>query len=278
MKHILVAIDFSQTSISAFYYASKLAELMKARLTVLHVVSIPLTTETGIISASYSIPFNVANEKMDYFINELPQEHNLQIPDIQIDSVVETGSPVITIATYTKENDVDLLVMGTIEKSSIFQRVLGSVTSATINSISIPVLLIHRNTQFVKASKSVFGIDDKGNLEDALEHYNKLNKYMNAYTEFVHIKSEDNVSMGLVKSEIIHELMDEEEVQYAFEIKEIPGDSPDQDIVDYSIFSKADLLVLIHHEKNIFQRLFRGSTSFSAANKIHIPVLIIPNP
>ncbi len=277
MKHLLAAIDYSKTSMSTFLYATHLAERLGAKLTVLHIVAIPLHSETGLLSADYSIPYQVAKEKMQYFVYELAKLQHIEIPKIDIETVVETGSPALEIAAYAKEHEVDMILMGTISKSSVFQRVLGSVTSASINAAPCPVLLIHDNTNFVIPKKVVIGIDNEGQISSALDQYIQLNTILESYTEFVHIQIEQNESIHSVKKEIIHELLDENKVPFAFEIKQVSGQNPSQDIVDYSIFSKADMLVLIHHDKNIFHRVFSGSVSFKTAQKIHLPVLIIPN-
>jgi len=277
MKNILVAIDFSETSKTAYFYALRLAEELGAKLSILHSISIPIPTDTGIVSTSYEIPLKIAEDRIDYFVYKLPLEKHIRIPNIEIESYIITGAPAYTISQFAKENDVDLIIMGTIEKSSIIGRMVGSITSATVNKSECPVLLIHKNTRYVKPKNIVFGLDHKGNLEEALAKFNDINNQLMSFTEFVHVKGKRKELIALVKSEVVHELVDEKTAEYSFEIKAIDGDNPAQDIIDYCVFSKSDLLVLIHHEANFFKRLFTKSISLNAAELIHLPVLIIPS-
>jgi len=276
MKNILVAIDFSDTSIAVFNYAVQLAKELDSKLTLMHVISIPMATESGLISPAYSIPYNVATERLEYFVENVPKEKDIDVSNIEIIKRIEAGTPAFSIPQVAEELDADLIVMGTISKSGIFSRMIGTVTTATINNAPCPVMLIHRNTRYTKPQKLVFGIDTEGNLEESLESFNELNESFKGYTEFVHVNTNDGKSISGTKHEIVEELVEENEVNYSFEIKQIDGKNPSQDIIDYCLFAKADLLVLVHHEKNLFERMFTGSSSFKAAEKIHLPVLIIP--
>lgn len=122
----------------------------------------------------------------------------------------------------------------------------------------------------------IFGIDKEGNIEDSLETFYDLNSKLRGYTEFVYIDKPENKTLAEVKKEIIEELTEDNQANFSFEIKRVDGNDPSQDLIDYCLFSKADILVLIHREKNFFSRMFSGSTSFRAAEKIHLPIIIIP--
>ncbi|WP_336345012.1 universal stress protein [Halalkalicoccus ordinarius] len=60
-------------------------------------------------------------------------------------SVVERhagGQPHDMIADYAKENDVDLVVMGSHGRSGVRRVLLGSVTERTLRSTRVPVLVV----------------------------------------------------------------------------------------------------------------------------------------
>lgn len=276
MKNILVAVDFSENSFSAFYYACQLTKELNSTLTVLHSVSLPMATDSGMLPVGYSMPYNEAKNHLDYFVDQLAKDKKIDLPKITIHKEVITGPAAFTLASYADENNVDLIIMGTIEKSNAFSRMIGSVTSATINEANCPVLLIHKNTRYKKPNKIVFAVDHKGDVEEYVEVFNKINNHLHAYTEFIHVKPMNKKSIQITKSELVHELVEQEETEYSFEIKEIDGNNPITDIIDYCVFSKADMLVMVHHEINFFRRIFQGSTSFKTAENIHLPVLIIP--
>ena len=276
MKTILVPVDFSETSFNALFYACKLAELVGANITALHVVSIPMPSEMGIVGMSYNMNQDEAHSLLDLFVAKLPEEKGMPLPAVDIARRVQGGVPAVTIAEVSKEIEADLIVMGTIEKSFVFQRMVGSVTSATINNSHCPVLLIHKNTLFRKPRKIVFAIEEKGHITSAIEKFRKFNEDLKSFTEFVHLQDTKKYEIDHVQKEIIHSLIEENPVDYSFEVKTVDGPNVEEDLVDYCLFSKADLLVMVHHEVNIFRRIFGRSTSFTIPEKLHLPILIIP--
>ena len=61
-----------------------------------------------------------------------------------------TGSPFLEIIQYAKENNVDLIVMGTHGHSGLVHVLLGSVTERVVRKAPCPVLTIrHPEHEFI---------------------------------------------------------------------------------------------------------------------------------
>src|SRR5690554_6999154 len=113
MKKILVPTDFSEYALNAAKLAANLAKKFDARIYFLHVVSMPVY-ETGIIPGQSQQDiaeglFILKKVKMDF--QELLSQDFLEgvnvAKAIQYDGVYES------IVKQAKENDIDLIVMGT---------------------------------------------------------------------------------------------------------------------------------------------------------------------
>ena len=74
---------------------------------------------------------------------------------------------------------------------------------------------------------------------------------------------------------VIKEVFKKKEPDFAFEIKNIYGGDIVQSIIDYSIFEKADMLVLVHRKRNFLDSFFNRSLSLRTAEGIHLPVMIL---
>jgi nucleotide-binding universal stress UspA family protein len=63
--------------------------------------------------------------------------------DIEKSGVIEEGEPDKRIISFSKEKDIDLIVMGARGLGLIKGMIIGSVTDAVLKSSPCPVLVIH---------------------------------------------------------------------------------------------------------------------------------------
>ncbi|MEF8777302.1 MAG: universal stress protein [Natronomonas sp.] len=61
---------------------------------------------------------------------------------VDVESVVEDGTPHQTILNYADSEDIDLIVMGTHGRSGLDRYLLGSVTERIVRSSDVPVLTV----------------------------------------------------------------------------------------------------------------------------------------
>lgn len=65
-----------------------------------------------------------------------------RIENREVKSTIVDGSPSTEITTYAKENDCDVIVMGTHGRSGVNRLLLGSVAERVVRSSTVPVLTI----------------------------------------------------------------------------------------------------------------------------------------
>lgn len=147
IKHILFPTDFQKTSEVMFPKIINLAFELGAKLTVFH--SFQPLADSGIpySAMTYGIfyfPDNYFREIEQANVERTNERVNrARARDVQCDSVIATrGSSIAeTIATYSDENNVDLIAMAA-QSGTIETALLGSVTRQVVRQAPCPVWIM----------------------------------------------------------------------------------------------------------------------------------------
>jgi nucleotide-binding universal stress UspA family protein len=140
IKTILCAVDFSEYSAEVASYSQTLAKALGAKVKVLYVAP-SLTQYVGFHVPPTSIESFVgeivsgAEKTMDAFLEE-------RFSDCPAEGAVVTGYAAEEILNYAKENQVDMIVMGTHGRKGIDRILFGSVAEKVVQTSAVPVLTI----------------------------------------------------------------------------------------------------------------------------------------
>ena len=161
IRNILCPTDFSENARNAFEYTLWFADQCGAAIQLLHVVypqaepldfsSIALKSIEKKESLARGLIKKFAAkslEKMQSFYTFKAE------PSIEI--LVKTGTPTNQISGIAKEIKADLIIMGTKSIHNAFQKIFGSITSATTNHAHCPVLVVPEETKSFKISQLVY--------------------------------------------------------------------------------------------------------------------------
>jgi universal stress protein A len=150
MKRILLPTDFSDYSQNAVAYATEFANTFGAELHLLHVLQdlVAMVPEPGL---AFPPPGDYMQE-----LQESAEAALAKIPDPppseggNVVRVVRQGPPFVEIVRYAKENDIDLVIMGTHGRSGLAHVLLGSVAEKVVRKAPCPVLTVRpTDHQFV---------------------------------------------------------------------------------------------------------------------------------
>ena len=137
-KHILVPTDFSDHSRRAAGKALELCKTFDARLSVVHVVDYLPPTFISSQSEHTSAPEII--ERATEYLAEWVDEVGLE----SAEQLVTSGPSGREVVRTAKENDVDLIVIGTSGEGGM-KRLLGSTTRAVMHDAPCDVLSIHHD-------------------------------------------------------------------------------------------------------------------------------------
>lgn len=151
-KRVLVPTDFSETAQVAMEYASDLANAFQATLHVMHVLENITPTGGWAAGERYAPPPAALIEPMEHEVGEELKNAlaKLQPQPLKSLVVVRAGSPFVEIIRYAREQEIDLIVMGTHGRGPVAHMLLGSVADNVIRKAPCPVLTVrHPAHEFV---------------------------------------------------------------------------------------------------------------------------------
>ncbi len=143
-KNILNPTDFSEPSYKAIKFAGEIASHFKSRLIVLHVVSLTPILQTPDVPVSFDI---------DSFQKVLEAEARQRLAKVTEQLVpkevglitrITTGYYPDEILRIAREEQSDLIVMGTRGRTGLPHLLLGSVAERVVQLAPCPVLTIGR--------------------------------------------------------------------------------------------------------------------------------------
>ena len=151
IKRILVPHDGNQMSDKAVLYASKLAKGLNAEIILLYVIEeieVPATLLLGNDRVLIERAKRSIQKELEQNWNKFVQEKvkSLSAEKIGVSKDIRTGDAAEQIVKFAKENQADLIVMGSRRLEGGVSKVvvaLGSVARKVSERASCPVMLVH---------------------------------------------------------------------------------------------------------------------------------------
>lgn len=269
---ILVAFNYSKSSIKALEYAMFFQKIFGGEVEVLQVLAL--------VVPAYEMPFDIYKDeqliKYKAMLEAIIEQKSkiFKADKSMVKARVEVGVTATLILLSEHENNFDLILMGTHDNESLWSRMLGSVSNSVIRYSKTPVMVVHSSSASPHYFTNVmFAIDNETSLDEALNNYLEFNKSMKANTDFVHFKnSENNIETQF--ENVLAKINSEQNYPYPFKFNSIESNKP-LNLLDSMITEKDyDLLVLVRNGSGLINKYFRPSFSIKAVHKTEIPALI----
>jgi universal stress protein A len=144
VNHVLIATDGSETALKAAAFAGDLARALGARISVLFVQD-----DAIVVSGAWGEGSAMSVEQVREYLQR--QARDKEIPEtvsavgpLEHDArtFLEWGRPATEICRIAREQDVDLVVIGSHGRSGIKEALLGSVSHAVANHAPCPVTIV----------------------------------------------------------------------------------------------------------------------------------------
>jgi nucleotide-binding universal stress UspA family protein len=151
IRHILVVSRMSQYCRDAVGIGISLAKKYGAKISVLHLVSNPVTME----ALNAPLPFPDSRHKSYASIQEEAREELDKILKLEISSglpvqiLINDGNPVDEIVQIVKEQGVDLIVLLAHEEGRLEHLLFGHDNDAIIRRMPCAILLVKREPESV---------------------------------------------------------------------------------------------------------------------------------
>lgn len=270
---ILVPVDIYDSFHAPYEYAIHLAKSFNARITIIHVIQSVFNNNEFDGYSPYEEMEEAARIRLQRFVSEYKDISGEKLQDLKTNIEICFGIPGQGITDFAEDNDFDLIIMGVRDRHSFLDKILGSTSTETISGAKCPVMLIHQGYKFKKPEKILFAFDQKNDLDGVLEEYKKINNTLKAKTDFLHINIDYINDISKQKSEIVNELFEKENPQFAFEVKSINSNKVLSGISEYCHNNNIDVVAMIHRKGGIFANFLTRDKSIEMAHKFHFPVL-----
>ena len=143
-RNIVIATDGSENSKKAISYGIGIARLSGATVHTLYVVD--TSTFSSIpMDGGWEEMYEVLRKEGERAVSKVKKLGEASGVNVR-DAVLE-GHPSSEIITFAENNNVDLIVVGTLGKTGLDRFLMGSVAEKVMRSSKIPVLIVRGEEQ-----------------------------------------------------------------------------------------------------------------------------------
>ncbi len=275
MKKILVPIDFSPTSIDAFYYAGELAKVFGASIDLIHVYH--ESNENNVLANKITNHTNKSLlDRLEGVATSLPQFSNGIIePKVKVQCKVLEGMVVSSITEELIDTQADMIVMGTTGKHNTLEQSIGSISTSMAQIAQCPVLLIPEGITFKNFENILYALDYEAVERKVLNDNITFANLFRASLHFVHVNNSEVIDPE-VESMIYNTLFEKGHPSFAFNIVSVPNTSVIKGLNDYIKHNEIDMLVLVNHHAHFLDNIMGKSMTKQMGLYTKIPLMVYP--
>ncbi|MBC7440301.1 MAG: universal stress protein [Flavobacterium sp.] len=270
MKKILVPTDFSEHAEYALKVAAQIAKKNNCELFILNLLDLPSHMNDA-VSNGVNIPevmlfLSKTNDKLE----ELTRAPYLEGLEITTSAKLEKAFE--GIVTYSKEHNIDLIVMGSHGSSGFQEMVIGSNTEKIVRSSDVPVLVIKNEVQDFKASNFVFASDFSNDIKKPFQQLVNFANIFDANLNLVMINTPNSFKSTIVAERIMNDFIKDFQIgKYSLHIYN--DTNVEKGILNFANRIDADLIGMCTHGRTGFAHFFNGSISEDLVNHAIRPVI-----
>jgi nucleotide-binding universal stress UspA family protein len=291
LKRILFPTDFSRCAQQALGHAAHWAKEHGAELHVMHAMTL-------FQSDPYSLP---NTNEIQQQLKEVAQSQlsatikSVQAGDLKIKQAQVRGiSTAPVILTYARDNDIDLIVMGTHGRRGLGHLFLGSVAEEVVRMASCPVLTIRERKEPIPAemAKSILvPVDFSEHSQQALVYAKKVAAFYHARLQLLHVIEEAvppacYMAAGTSILTYKPELKTGAEQEMKRLLRETKGPEvpaslhitegyPARDVVTFAEKYNSDLILIATHGRTGLEHMLLGSVAEKVVRRAPCPVFTV---
>ena len=269
MKNILVAIDFSKTSLNALDYAVSLAKKAGANILMTWV-----DNTSGEEALYEGFPNEIRNEKIELF-RDLKKNYKETFPG-KIDYKTKKGKVYTEIANLAETSGTDLIIAGTHGVSGFEEFWIGSNAYRIVTHAPCPVITLRNSFLSREIKKIVLPVDSTQETRQKIPFTAKIASLFGAEVKILLLyttglktvqKRVDNYASQAMK------YFDDRKVKHSSD--SASSDNITKSTIDYAVSEKADLIAIMTEQETTTANLFLGPYAQQMVNHSPIPILSV---
>jgi nucleotide-binding universal stress UspA family protein len=264
MKKLLVPTDFSDNANNAIRYATELADLLEASITLVHTYRVYSTSGMFISVESY-LKKDAAQHMLEPY-----EKIEKRLGKERVESKIIRGDTIPVISDMANKSDYDLIVMGTQGAGGLEEIFTGTTTNGVMKKSRKPVLAIPQGFQLSDINNIVLAIDQKGPaVSKVLSPLVKIAQKTDAHVRIFH-KDLGGDDRGIDPS--IEMYLESVEHSFHYDLDDDRlNESINQFVKDY----QADMLAMIRRQRSFLEEVFHVSATTKEVFNSPVPLLIL---
>jgi nucleotide-binding universal stress UspA family protein len=292
-RRILVPVDFSESSRKAVAYGLAVAERTGAKLYLAHILA-------SVPAFGHALPDNPLDADAERLASARQTLLDLLPPnrdELHYELVTKIGAVEEELLGVVRDENIDLVIMGSRGRTRLRRFFLGSVAEHLIRRLPVPVLTVSHLTpehdltagSAPAISRILFATDLRPGVENGMAVSAELAKRFGAALTVAHVVhrppfgeaapavtgeflfSEDAAAVATQLHELTRPYIKELKVHTAI-LRGEPADA----ILNFADQDSVDLVVLNLERKTVLERVLLGSTAEKVVRLAQMPVLSIP--
>lgn len=280
MKKILVPTDFSPNAARAIQYAVEIARRVGSTIYLIHSCD-------ELMDPLLPTQERTVQEYNDRVIADAQKElDNLRIAiedteDILVNTQLYQGAVKPAILKAISEHDADLVIMGTLGKSGLREKILGSITASVMGKTPCPILSIPLEYDWSLPRKMLVALRDFEEAAPLLSPLFQLADHFGAELQVALFTDEDeSTAVGFLEhSKEVHrweQLIKRAHSELSLKAVHLSGHRFQTALKEQIENEHIDLLAMVTHSRNWLDQLFNRSLTKKMGYQITIPLLAIP--
>lgn len=268
MKQILVAIDFSKTSLNALAFGIYIANKAGANL---QMVWVDNTTSEEVVFEGFA--HEERNEKV-VLLKELQDKYSKSLKGGKLDFKTRKGKVYIEIAQQAKSTSADLIITGTHGVSGFEEFWIGSNAYRIVTNAPCPVITLRHDFQVGNISKIVIPIDSS---QETRQKIPVAAQVAQLFGSEIHILSLYSTPLKSVQKRVdnyathVMDYCEERKIKYVAVTKE--SENITRTTIDYAEEVGAELIAIMTEQETTTANIFLGPYAQQMVNHSPVPVL-----
>lgn len=279
MPHVLIPVDFSETSALAARFGTRLAESMGLDLFLVHVFDTVLSNDDNMTTRAY----NVRKAEYEVMLAEFSEEHTQPIaglsntPPKKKLTVLE-GIAASQLLDLSRQNETALIVMGGVGAGAGLHLpgMYGSVANSVALRGGCPVVLIPKDYGSLEVERLAIAFDDASEIRRTGKFARKFIEALRPEVHFVHVAKPDWRKELQNEDAFLELSFGAGFPSYTYEFDSLPAGDVVTSLLKYTVEEKISLLVLANKHEPFWRRLFARQHLKDVVQGCEVPVLIIP--
>ena len=278
MIKVLVPFDFSPTATHALNFATSLTDVYHGvEISVLHIVETPMSTGMGTMGGGLDSSPDFQDQ---FFYMELIEARKKQFQELEekylgskfsFKTKLVLGNVFRSISDTIREEEPDLVIMGSRGSSGLEEVLIGSNTEKVVRNASCPVITVKADTPIETMKKVVFASDFKESDEKVAARIKRMQTLFDAEFYFVVVNTPGNFettreSIARIKNFVQKHKFENIKAEIYNSLSEESG------ILEFADDIQADMIAMTTHGRTGLLHLITGSIAEDVVNHSKRPV------